>query len=110
MSELRCVDSSLLTVSPVACRDLAGKPFEITLELAGNQQRFAVVGERCGRKLATLAARPAAARADRAQAAAWPDPHDRVRAMLTSAELLTFLDTVLRERNGALVASASTAP
>src|SRR5262249_3700274 len=49
----------------------------ITLDLWRGRQRFASVGERCGFRLARLAAGVAAARDDPAQAAAWPDPADR---------------------------------
>ncbi len=181
MGELRCVDGSILAVTAVACNDRLGMPYEITLDLRRGRKPFASVGERCGFRLARLAASVAAARQDLAQAAAWPDPDDRfpepgqpgssapavgpgfrpgereyfslrsrersdlpgsgefrcvlrdsaewlggqrpgwrltrravveawgsdgigVRAVLTSAELVTFLDTVLREPGGAAVA------
>jgi hypothetical protein len=181
MGQLRCVDGSILTVTAVACNDRRGKPYEITLDLRRGRKAFASVGERCGFRLAELAASVAAARQDLAQAAVWPDPADRfpepgqagspglsvgaefrpgereyfslrsrepsdlpgsgefrcvlrdsaewlgdlrrgwcltrravieawgsdgigVRAVLTSAELVTFLDTVLREPGGAAVA------
>jgi hypothetical protein len=77
MRELRCVDGSILTVLPVPCRDRAGKPYEVTLELRRDGQPFARVGERCGFRLSRLAARVSAARRDPEQAAAWPDPDDR---------------------------------
>jgi hypothetical protein len=176
MGQLRCVDGSILTVTAVECRDRLGSPYEITLDLRPGRKPFASVGERCGFRLAQLAARVAAAREDPSQAAPWPDPHDRfpepgqpaggefrprereyfslrsrdrgdlpgsgelrcvlrdsaewlgrrgrggwsltrravieawgtdgigVRAVLTSAELVTFLDTVLREPAGPAVA------
>jgi hypothetical protein len=77
MGALRCVDGSILTVAAVACRDRLGKPYEITLTLARDERQFAAIGERCGFRLARLAALVSAAREDPAQAAAWPDPDDR---------------------------------
>jgi hypothetical protein len=80
MGELRCVDGSVLSVSAVACRDRAGRPFEITLNLARDSVPFASVGQRCGHLLALLADRVTGARTDPGQAAAWPDPDDRFPA------------------------------
>src|SRR6266568_3117456 len=77
MGALRCVDGSILTVAAVACCDRLGQPYEITLTLARNERQFAAIGERCGFRLARLAALVSAAREDPAQAAAWPDPDDR---------------------------------
>jgi hypothetical protein len=77
MGQLRCVDGSVLTVTAVAVRDRVGEPYEITLDLWRDRQRFASVGERCGFRLAQLAARVTAAREDPALTAAWPDPADR---------------------------------
>ncbi len=77
MGALHCVDGSILTVGAVACRDRLGDPYEITLTLARNRVPFAAVGERCGARLARLAALVSAAREDPVQAAAWPDPDDR---------------------------------
>ncbi|HTS98014.1 MAG TPA: hypothetical protein VMI33_15495 [Streptosporangiaceae bacterium] len=77
MGELRCVDGSVLTVVAVACRDRTGRPYEITLDLRRGRRPFASVGERCGFRLAQLAAGVTEARADPAQALAWPDPDDR---------------------------------
>ena len=77
MGALRCVDGSILTVTAVACCDRLGQPYEITLTLARNERQFAAIGERCGFRLARLAALVSAAREDPAQAAAWPDPDDR---------------------------------
>src|SRR6266567_1625445 len=77
MGALRCVDGSILTVAAVACCDRLRQPYEITLTLARNERQFAVLGERCGFRLARLAALVSAAREDPAQAAAWPDPDDR---------------------------------
>ena len=64
MGELRCVDGSVLTVVAVACRDRMGQPYEITLDLRRGRRSFASVGERCGFRLAQLAARVTEARAD----------------------------------------------
>src|SRR5215469_7425989 len=77
MGVLRCVDGSVLTVVAVACHDRAGTPYEITLELRRGRRPFASVGERCGFRLAQLAASVTAAREDPGQATAWPDPDDR---------------------------------
>ena len=80
MGALRCVDGSVLWVEPVSCRDKAGQPYEITLNLARNSVPFAAVGQRCGYQLSELAERVSAARQDPEQAAAWPDPDDRFPA------------------------------
>ena len=77
MGELRCVDGSVLSVLAVACRDRAGQPYEITLNLARDSMPFATVGQRCGHEFAVLADRLTKARLDPAQAADWPDPDDR---------------------------------
>src|SRR5215469_15423862 len=77
MGELRCVDGSLLSVAAVPCCDRLGRPYELTLELARDTQPFAIVGQRCGHELATLAAQVQAAREDPEQARSWPDPDDR---------------------------------
>jgi hypothetical protein len=52
-------------------------PYEITLDLRRGRKPFASIGERCGFRLSQLAASVTAARADPAQAVAWPDPDDR---------------------------------
>ncbi|MDP9848973.1 hypothetical protein [Streptosporangium lutulentum] len=75
MGGLRCLDGSYLTVTPVACRDGAGSPYEITLELHRDGALYGTVGERCGRFLTRLARGVAEARAG--HAAHWPDPDDR---------------------------------
>src|SRR5580700_6399417 len=80
MGALRCVDGSVLSVEAVSCRDRAGRPYEITLNLARDSVPFAAVGQRCGYQLSELAERISAARADPEQAAAWPDPDDRFPA------------------------------
>jgi hypothetical protein len=77
MGKLRCVDGTVLTVVAVACHDRAGTPYEITLDLRRGRRLFASVGERCGFRLAQLAASVTAAREDPEQATAWPDPDDR---------------------------------
>jgi hypothetical protein len=77
MGELRCVDGSLLSVAAVPCRDRLGRPYELTLKLVRDSQPFAIVGQRCGHHLATLAAQVQAARRDPAQVRSWPDPDDR---------------------------------
>jgi hypothetical protein len=77
MGELRCVDGTVLTVVAVACHDRTGAPYEITLDLRRGRRPFASVGERCGFRLAQLAASVTAAREDPEQASAWPDPDDR---------------------------------
>jgi hypothetical protein len=77
MGDLRCVDGSVLSVVAVSCHDCAGRPYEITLNLARNSVPFAAVGQRCGHQLSRLAERLAAARIDPEQVTVWPDPDDR---------------------------------
>ncbi|HWF79961.1 MAG TPA: hypothetical protein VN695_05200 [Streptosporangiaceae bacterium] len=77
MGELRCVDGSLLGVVAVPCRDRLGRLYDLTLELVRDSQPFAIVGQRCGHQLASLAAQVQAAREDPRQARSWPDPDDR---------------------------------
>jgi hypothetical protein len=77
MGELRCVDGSLLGVAAIPCRDRTGQPYDVTLRLVRDCQPFAVVGQRCGRQLASFAADIQAAREDPEQASCWPDPDDR---------------------------------
>jgi hypothetical protein len=84
MGELRCVDGSVLSVTAVACRDRAGQPFEITLNLARDSVPFASIGQRCGHQLVLLAGQLTDARQDPEQIAAWPDPDDRFPATLAS--------------------------
>ena len=67
-------------MAAVPCRDRAGQPYEITLELTRDAEPFAAVGERCGYRLAQLAERVRAARHDPGQAQLWPDPDDRFPA------------------------------
>lgn len=91
MGGLRCLDGSYLTVTPVVCRDSAGTPYEITLELHRDGALYGTVGERCGRLLTRLARGVAEARAG--HQARWPDPDDRFPR---DAELFAFR---YRERN-----------
>lgn len=77
MVQLRCVDGTVLTVVAVACSDRSGTPYEITLDLRRGRKPFASVGERCGFRLAQLAASVTAAREDPEQARVWADPDDR---------------------------------
>src|SRR5215469_7462223 len=77
MGELRCVDGSLLGVAAVPCHDRLGRPYDLTLRLVRDSQPFAIVGQRCGHQLASLAAQVKAAREDPEQARSWPDPDDR---------------------------------
>ena len=44
MGELRCVDGSILSVAAVACRDRAGRAYEITLELSRDSSPVRVGG------------------------------------------------------------------
>ena len=64
MAQVRCVDGSVLTVSPVPVLDRDGVPYEITLRLLRDGRLLGEVGERCGWFIATTAARLRAARAD----------------------------------------------
>lgn len=77
MGQLLCVDGSLLGVAAVPCRDRLGQPYDLTLELVRDSQPFAIVGQRCGHQLASLAAEVQAAREDPEQIRSWPDPDDR---------------------------------
>jgi hypothetical protein len=89
---LRCLDGSYLTVTPVACRDGVGSPYEITLELHRDGALYGTVRERCGRILTRLAKGVAEARAG--QESHWPDPDDRFP---DDEELFAFR---YRTRNG----------
>jgi len=73
-------------VTPVACRDSVGRPYEITLELCRDGEPYGIVGERCGWLLARLARGVEAARTG--QAGRWPDPDDRFPG--TDGELFAF--------------------
>jgi hypothetical protein len=74
---LRCVDGSVLTVTPVACVDSVGRPYEVTLELRRDGLPYGVVGERCGWLLQRLASGVEEARRGDGEAGRWPDPDDR---------------------------------
>ena len=63
MTEILCVDGSLLRVVPVPVLDRDGVPYEVTLRLDRDGVAFGEVGERCGYFLASTAARLRAARA-----------------------------------------------
>src|ERR1035441_4692419 len=108
MAVLRCVDGSVLTAVPVPCRDRAGKPYEITLELRRDDQLFATVGQRCGFQLSRLVRQLSAARSDPDQASVWPDPDDRLPGRPpTVTEALPLLPGVVRVPGGGLVMSAA---
>ncbi|GAA0949289.1 hypothetical protein [Nonomuraea longicatena] len=99
MGGLRCVDGSYLTVTPVACVDSVGTPYEITLELHRDGTPYGMVGERCGWFLARLARGVAQAREGRGHAALWPDPDDRFPEDEPDSELFSFR---YRTRRGAV--------
>lgn len=90
MGGLRCVDGSYLSVTPVACTDSLGVPYEITLALHRDGTPYGMVGERCGWFLARLARVVGDARAGRGQAWAWPDPDDRFPGDEPDGELFAF--------------------
>ncbi|MFG3439107.1 hypothetical protein ACGF0J_17825 [Nonomuraea sp. NPDC047897] len=90
MGGVRCVDGSFLTVTPVACTDSVGVPYEVTLELRRDGTPYGTVGERCGWLLARLARGVAEARAGRGPAARWPDPDDRFPDEEPDSELFAF--------------------
>ncbi|WP_336208010.1 hypothetical protein [Nonomuraea sp. LPB2021202275-12-8] len=90
MGGLRCVDGSYLSVTPVACTDSLGRPYEITLELCRDGVPYGTVGERCGWLLARLARGVEAARAGPGQAGRWPDPDDRFPEEEAGSELFAF--------------------
>ncbi|MBG0826224.1 hypothetical protein HS041_00290 [Planomonospora sp. ID67723] len=95
MGGLRCVDGSYLTVTPVACRDSVGSPYEVTLELHRDGAPYGTVGERCGWFLTRLARGVAKARAE--GGGPWPDPDDRFPDLPDEEELFAFR---YRTRNG----------
>ncbi|MFE3448471.1 hypothetical protein ACFXJ8_06000 [Nonomuraea sp. NPDC059194] len=90
MGGLRCVDGSYLSVTPVACTDSLGVPYEITLALHRDGAPYGMVGERCGWFLARLARGVCDARAECGQARAWPDPDDRFPGNEPDGELFAF--------------------
>ncbi|WP_231515377.1 hypothetical protein [Herbidospora cretacea] len=71
----------------MACRDSAGVPYEITLELFRDGVAYGSVGERCGWFLARLARSVAEARECQL---AWDDPDDRFPGEADEAELFGF--------------------
>ncbi|MCA2225813.1 hypothetical protein [Nonomuraea aurantiaca] len=101
MGGLRCVDGSYLTVTPVACTDSVGTPYEITLELRRDGAPCGIVGERCGWLLARLARGVSRAREEQEQGEAgkWPDPDDRFPGDDGGSELFSFR---YRARSGAV--------
>ncbi|WP_240506186.1 hypothetical protein [Thermoactinospora rubra] len=60
-------------MTPVACLDSVGVPYEVTLELSRDGSPYGTVGERCGWFLARLARGVEDAR----RHGTWPDPDDR---------------------------------
>ncbi|MER6946340.1 hypothetical protein ABT294_20130 [Nonomuraea sp. NPDC000554] len=84
------MDGSYLTVTPVACTDSVGRPYEITLELRRDGTPYGVVGERCGWLLARLARGVDDARDGRGGAGLWPDPDDRFPDEEPESELFSF--------------------
>ncbi|MFG1700854.1 hypothetical protein [Nonomuraea sp. NPDC049309] len=90
MGGLRCVDGSYLTVTPVACTDSVGTPYEVTLELHRDGTPYGSVGERCGWFLARLARGVEEARAGRGAARKWADPDDRFPGDGPDGELFSF--------------------
>jgi hypothetical protein len=88
MGGLRCVDGSYLTVTPVACTDSVGTPYEVTLELSRDGTPYGSVGERCGWLLARLAHGVDEARQNRA--GRWADPDDRFPHEEPDGELFSF--------------------
>ncbi|TDC91554.1 hypothetical protein E1292_42505 [Nonomuraea deserti] len=90
MGGLRCVDGSYLSVTPIACRDSVGRPYEITLELHRDGTPYGSVGERCGWLLARLARGVDEARRDGGVAGRWLDPDDRFPDEAPDSELFSF--------------------
>lgn len=85
MAEVRCVDSSVLQVQPVPVLDRDGLPYEVSLRLLRDGERFGEVGERCGYFLASTASRLRAARA------AAPVPADAFPASALEAGLRAWV-------------------
>ncbi|WP_043631403.1 hypothetical protein [Nonomuraea candida] len=90
MGGLRCVDGSYLTVTPVACTDSVGTPYEITLELSRDGTPYGSVGERCGHLLTRLAHGVDEARRGGGAARRWADPDDRFPGDGPDGELFAF--------------------
>ncbi|MFB9894883.1 hypothetical protein [Planobispora takensis] len=82
------MDGSYLTVTPIACRDSLGSPYEVTLELHRDGAPYGTVGERCGWFLSRLARGVAEARAR--GDGRWPDPDDRFPDLPDEGELFAF--------------------
>ncbi|MFG1975712.1 hypothetical protein ACGFJC_40830 [Nonomuraea fuscirosea] len=90
MGGLRCVDGSFLGVTPVACTDSVGTPYEITLELHRDGTPYGSVGERCGWLLSRLARGVDEARRGGGAARRWSDPDDRFPGEEPDSELFSF--------------------
>ncbi|MFC4122262.1 hypothetical protein [Nonomuraea zeae] len=90
MGGLRCVDGSYLTVTPIACTDSVGTPYEVTLELHRDGTPYGSVGERCGWLLARLARGVDEARQGRGGGRRWSDPDDRFPDEEPDSELFSF--------------------
>ncbi|MCK2213154.1 hypothetical protein MF672_004985 [Actinomadura sp. ATCC 31491] len=88
MGGLRCLDGSYLSVTPVACRDSVGAPYEVTLELHRDGDPYGSVGERCGWLLSRLARGVDEAR--EGAAPSWADPDDRFPGDEPDGELFSF--------------------
>ncbi|MFI7618078.1 hypothetical protein ACIBP6_43345 [Nonomuraea terrae] len=90
MGGLRCVDGSYLSVTPVACTDSVGTPYEVTLELHRDGTPYGSVGERCGWLLTRLARGVDEARRGGGAARRWVDPDDRFPDEEPDSELFSF--------------------
>ncbi|WP_090759830.1 hypothetical protein [Nonomuraea maritima] len=98
MGGLRCMDGSYLSVTPVACTDSVGTPYEVTLELHRDGTPYGSVGERCGWLLERLARGVDDARRGGDAARRWADPDDRFPVAEPDGELFSFR---YRTRTGA---------
>ncbi|WP_262379814.1 hypothetical protein [Nonomuraea sp. PA05] len=74
-------------MTPVACTDSVGAPYEITLELHRDGAPYGSVGERCGHLLARLARGVDEARRGSRR---WADPDDRFPCDEPDSELFSF--------------------
>ncbi|WP_245775088.1 hypothetical protein [Nonomuraea wenchangensis] len=79
-----------MSVTPVACRDSVGTPYEVTLELHRDGAPYGSVGERCGWLLTRLAHGVDEARTGRDTARRWADPDDRFPGGEPDGELFSF--------------------
>lgn len=77
-------------MTPVACTDSVGAPYEITLELHRDGAPYGSVGERCGHTLARLARGVDEARQGTGAARRWADPDDRFPCDGPDSELFSF--------------------